>query len=213
MRVGACQDCGAHAVTGKGRRLCDECRTPKPKLCITDCGTQVNFWGTRCRSCADDHNRTCMAAYMPEHRVHVKSYATIYSHLVKRARRRAGETGREFSLTVAFAKSAYPADGVMPGVQGGDDLEPRRAGCGGCLSELRPYRQRGWSNTHPVCFLCNSRDPDLSLAELADGAGGGDLQGWAAPTLGGETRAGGRGGSPRAALAWKAPKPSSPSGR
>src|SRR5260370_9974118 len=85
MKVRACQDCGAHAVTGKGRRLCEECRPPKPKICIRDCGTQVNFWGTRCRSCADDHNRTCMAAYMREHRVHVKSYATIYSHLVKRA--------------------------------------------------------------------------------------------------------------------------------
>src|SRR5260370_7551019 len=113
MKVRACQDCGAHAVTGKGRRLCDECRTPKPKLCITDCGTQVNFWGTRCRSCADDHNRTCMAAYMREHRVHVKSYATIYSHLVKRPRRRPAQPPPEFSLTASFPKSPYPPAGVI----------------------------------------------------------------------------------------------------
>ena len=123
-----------------------------------------------------------MAAYMRDHREQVKSYETVYSQMVKGARRRANELGREFSLNVAFAKRAYPADGLCPVCK--TEMIWNRGGKVGTptspsFDRIDNTRGYTWSNTHVVCLMCNSVKQDFTIEQLADGMAGPQWQRWA----------------------------------
>jgi hypothetical protein len=181
-KIRVCSNCGARTVTGKSRKLCDDCRAPKPKLCADGCGAEVKMRGSRCPSCAADHYREYMAAYMRDHREQVKTYKTVYSSIVARAARRARELGLEFALTVALVKRIYPADGCCLVCR--VELVWNRGGKGGRVNSPSLDRidsTRGYvpGNVHVVCLGCNSRKHDKTLAELADGMAGLEWQTWA----------------------------------
>ena len=130
-----------------------------------------------------------MATYMREHRDQVRSYETVYSHLVKRARRRASEMGQELSLTVDFAKSAYPADGLCPVCK--TEMAWNRGGKFGASNSPsfdRIDNSQGYIfvNTHVVCVACNSQKRDLTIEELAEGLAGEHWHAWAVSYLGPE---------------------------
>jgi hypothetical protein len=182
-KIRACQECGAEITGSHGaRKRCEDCSTPEPKLCAAGCGAEVDRKGKRCESCAADHYRDYMATYMREHREQVKTYETVHSHLVKRARRRASELGREFSLTVAMIRKIYPQDGLCPVCR--NEMTWNRGGNGGTVRSPSIDRIDNnvgyiWSNVHVVCLHCNSTKQHLTAEQLAAGKAGEPWQAWA----------------------------------